>query len=333
MYTQYKASAATESRPVDNCVPRRPQVEIGPVIGESVKKYRQKSGRSSMFRRSAPLVCALVVASCGDGSNPVTGGTEDGAPVGGLNGTSLVTGDVGSFTYDAETDQLVINNLPFDGPDGVYTNTGVAAVTGFNVYESTETDETGQRKFFAVFRQSDSGSVSAGAVGTGDYAAFGFGGGAISRSTNSVAVPNSGEAVYTGEYGGLRVVEGSAGENDINLVSGDATIDVDFADFDVTGAVEGRITNREFYDVNGNLIGTLPTIVLATGNINADGTIGQSSATTFDSNGDPLQTGTYDALFGGPNGSEIAGIIVITGPETEGADTEVQETGVFTVVD
>ena len=54
---------------------------------------------------------------------------------------------------------------------------------------------------------------------------------------------------------------------------------------------------------------------------------------TFDSNGDPLQTGTYDALFGGQNSEEIAGIILITGPESEGAEIEVQETGVFTAVD
>lgn len=291
-----------------------------------------------MTRIGLFLACAGALAACSSsGTNPLTGPGDEpdpGTGTGGLAGTAVFAGEVNSLSYNAANDTLVINNLPFDGEDGVYTNTGIASVQGFGVYESGQTTEDGQRKYFAVFRQSASGEVSAGAVGTGDYSGFGFGGAALARSTTAVSLPTTGEAVYTGRYGGIRILDDAAGgTGDVEFVEGRVTLDVDFADFDTTGAVEGFVTNRVYYDVNGARIGTLPTIFLSTASINEDGTIGPSTAGTVDSQGDELQSGTYEGLFGGATADEIAGVIIITGPETEGADIDVQETGVFTAVD
>lgn len=293
-----------------------------------------------MIRTGLVLAGAFALSACGNGANPVTGGDveEPGAGTGGLAGTATFTGEVNAVTYDPDTDTLTINNLPFDGSDSgaesdSYVNTGVTAIDGFGVYESVQTAESGQRQYYAVFRESDSGELSALAVGTGDYQSFGFGGSALSRSRDSINMPTSGEAIYTGEYGGLRILNAGLGENDVQLVSGNAVMDIDFGDFDVTGAVEGRIVNRTYFDRNGNRIGTLPTVILATAEIGEDGTLNESTAGTLDSEGDALQTGTWSGLFGGANGEELAGVLTITGPEVEDSDFDVQETGVFTAAD
>ncbi|MBF54369.1 MAG: hypothetical protein CL813_15700, partial [Confluentimicrobium sp.] len=208
-----------------------------------------------------------------------------------------------------------------------YLKTGVAAVTGFNVYASQEGPETGQRRYFAVYRKDT--YVEAATVGTGDYFDFGFGGAQYSRTSDSVDLPiNSGEAVYNGRYGGTRVQMASGGTEDITLVEGDATITVDFLDFENRRAVEGKIENRRYYSVNGDYEGVLPTIFLDTTNFGTDGFIEPGVATTYEGDSiEPYETGTYEGVFAGPNGEQITGVIIIE-------DTNVsREIGVFTVTD
>ena len=306
------------------------------------------------FGRLAPVFAvalALTLSACGggDGSNPVTGGsdssTDDGTPdeedtsdgedvttpTTGDN-TTRTTGDLTGITYNAADNTITVDDLPFDG-DGVYVNTGVTAVAGFNVYASQRGDETGQRQYYAVYRKDT--YVEAGSVQTGDYFDFGFGGAQYKRSNDTVTLPiGTGEAVYTGRYGGTRVLSpGSGGSDDVQLVAGDARIIVDFLDFETIGAVEGEITNRTFYDVNGNLLGSLPVIVLLTAEIDSDGFIGSGEASTFDSDNEVLQSGSYDGVFAGPNGEQITGVIILEGDAFEDSIDDVREIGVFTVSD
>lgn len=313
--------------------------------------------RAPMLRYALPLplMCA-VLAGCGGGTpNPLNGPaitavatttTDDATPTVPVTavttGTSTirVTGELTGITFDSTNDTITVANLPFDGPDGIYTNRGLAVVSGFSVYESADaTADTNQRKYFAVFRQGTHSSVSS--VGTGDYRDFGWGGAQYTRDGATVPdVAQQGEAVYTGPYGGVRVETRGNGQGDVSLTTGTATIDVDFLDFDTTGAVEGTITARSYYDVNGNLLGTLPTIFLATAQIDENGFIDQGTASTVFGSASPragevFESGTWEGAFAGPNSEEIAGVIVITGPASQADDEEeqAQEIGVFIAVD
>ncbi len=216
---------------------------------------------------------------------------------------------VNKLDYDAEADQVVVNNLPFDGPDGVYERVAARTeVDGFGVYTSLRTAETGQRQYFAVFRRTENADVAA--IGTPDYQGFGFGGTATTRRNGSTLVPNEGEYVYTGLYGGVRTFDEGGG---LELVRGDVLLEVDIRDFDDTGAVEGRVTNRTGYSIDGVPLRPMPTIIFATTSIDAaSGTIAEGTAsTTVD--GTARDSGTYEGLFVGPNGGEIAGRVTITG--------------------
>ncbi|ATI42585.1 hypothetical protein CBW24_11590 [Pacificitalea manganoxidans] len=301
------------------------------------------------FGRLAPVFAvalALTLSACGggDGSNPVTGGsdssTDDGTPdeedtsdgedvttpTTGDN-TTRTTGDLTGITYNAADNTITVDDLPFDGVDGVYVNTGVTAVAGFNVYASQRGDETGQRQYYAVYRKDT--YVEAGSVQTGDYFDFGFGGAQYKRSDDTVTLPiGTGEAVYNGSYGGTRVESGSGNEDDISIVSGTARIEVDFLDFETTSAVEGQIHSRQYYTVDGTLLGNLPTIYLNTANITESGFIESGEANTYDEEGEAVESGSYAGVFAGPNGEQITGVIIL-----EDDRSTVREIGVFTATD
>ncbi|QDC09045.1 hypothetical protein FHY55_07220 [Oceanicola sp. D3] len=315
------------------------------------------------------LLTSLAACSGGD-LNPVTSGPSAGEETGSDSGSpandSAVTtgtttrrlqGDVTGITLNADN-TLTIDNLPFDGPEGTvderYTYMGLAAVeaTGnpFQQYESgDETAETNRRKYFAVYGAGT--YTTASAVATGDYNRFGWGGAQYTR--NGVSAPDiarDGEAVYEGNYAGVRVSTYGTGSGDVTFTTATATIEVDFLDFETTGAIEGTIGVRNVYDTAGNFLGTLPSIALATASADDQGFIFDGSATSLDRTGtnagDTFETGSWEGAFAGPNSEEIVGLIVITGPASEtGVDAggnpdpdvvdtfDAQETGVFIATD
>ncbi len=294
-----------------------------------------------MYKSIFAGICLFALAACGStgeggpGSDTGSGASTDDQEV--YIGQA---GDMNNLVYDSGNDQLIINNLPFDGVDGRYLNNGQGTVNGtgpingFGVYESQSVGESGTFQYYAVFRQS--GNVSAGAAGTGDYAAFGHGGAMISRTSAPNSLPvGRGELIYRGLYAGIRVLDQNnpGGSADVQLVSGDANLLVDLLDFDVTGAIIGYVDNRTYYDVDGNLLGNLPTIVMNEGSvISADGRFTGGTVTTYNGT-EPLQTGTFEGMFAGPNGEEIVGAIILTGPAGVGSTVSSQETGVFIVAD
>lgn len=289
------------------------------------------------------LFCSLfTLSACGDSGTFGDGETE-GTPGDDTDGgsssvsTELYVGDDGdmnNLVYDEANDELVINNLPFDGVDGRYVNVGTSALGDFQVYASQSAGEAGHVQYYAVHAQSDYGR--AGAAGTAHYADYGHGGAMIARNSANVDLPvGRGELLYTGSYAGVRVTADEVGAgSSITLSDGDVDLYVDLLDFDVTGAVHGGISGRNQYSPDGTLIGTLEGIVLnETTAISSDGSF-SGSAGTYDGV-DELQSGTYTAVFAGPNGEEIIGTVRITGNvDNDDADLgTVQETGVFIAAD
>ncbi|WP_421704787.1 hypothetical protein [Aliiroseovarius sp.] len=274
---------------------------------------------------------ALALVACDNETNPLTGpgsDTDDGAST---SSNEIYQGEMNNLVFDATTGEIIINNLPFDGVDGRYADTGIVTVPGFGVYESQTTGETGQFQYMAVYAEGT--YTRAGAAGTGDYASFGHGGTMIATDGGAVAMPiMRGELIYTGDYAGIRVLDENAG-NDLLLTRGNATLIVDLLDFDVDGAILGSISGHELLDMNGNVIGTLPGIALNETSIGADGTIAEGTTTTYDSDGDPLETGTWGGKFAGPDGEEIVGYVIMTGDNGESTDVDAMERGVFIVVD
>ena len=274
---------------------------------------------------------ALALVACDNETNPLTGpgsDTDDGAST---DANEIYQGEMNNLVFDATTGEIIINNLPFDGVAGRYEDTGIVTVPGFGVYRSQTTGEEGQFQYMAVYAE---GTYSrAGAAGTGDYAEFGHGGTMIATDGGAVDMPIlRGELIYTGNYAGIRVLDENAG-NDLFVTRGNATLIVDLLDFDVTGAILGSIHDRELLDVNGNVIGTLPTINLNETSIGADGTIAEGTTTTYDGDGDPLENGLWSGKFAGPNGEEIVGYVIMTGDAGEGSSDDAMERGVFIVVD
>jgi len=245
-------------------------------------------------------------------------------------------GEAQDVTYDAVTDTITIDNLPFDGT-GVFDlddvlPTLVAGPNGFQVYENNNASP--RRAYKAITGVSASGETSVTVVQTGDYQGFGFGGFAYSRN-GSVTLPTTGQATYTGDYAGIRVFNGAGG---LQYTTADATLEVDFEDFNATDAVEGRLTNRQYFDQAGNLIGTLPTLILATGSISDAGEIGGTAGSQVLAGGTlaAFETGTYYAVLSGDPADEMVGVIVLAGNDPNdvldgGANVTVQETGGFIV--
>ncbi len=288
----------------------------------------------------------------GDGDNPDANGDEIGADTDPNH--VYADGDLlrmNNMRYDAATDEVVFNNIPFDGEDNLYRRDPVATAglqaNGFNTPAYRNVD--GFSDFYAVFRRSPSGYAQFGAVATDRYLGFGFGGASAQRLSGTGALPRTDEQyVFTGEYAAVRTVFDDSGTA-VQYVAGTVELEVDVEDFDVPGAVEGLIVDRRFFDANGVRIGSLDNsdfIQLRTAEINFDTwTIESSSASSVSllPDGTPgitagaAPSGTWEGLFAGPNGEEVVGIVVVEGEGPVGIDPatgdyisiSVRETGGF----
>jgi hypothetical protein len=196
-------------------------------------------------------------------------------------------------------------------------------------------------------------------VRTGQYVDYGFGGFLYQRNT-AVSLPNSGQAVYSGQYAGIRDFLSRGG---LEYVVGDAAVAIDFEDFNDGSGVRGQITNRRVFDINGvnitqsiidainntgfdpanpGIPGTyaniteLPTLLFTVGPNTADAngemtsTLGSQlaqnsgAAVTFEG-------GTYYAMVAGDNAEEIVGIVVVTSTDPRYTGVTTRETGGFIV--
>ena len=157
--------------------------------------------------------------------------------------------------YDPTTGEVVINNVPFDGDDNIYTRN---ALTTANIQAATGTNfefmnnQAGFSTYYAVFRRAPNDFSQVGALGTDRYLSYGFGGAVAERLNGDGSLPNANESyVFTGEYAAVRTIVDETTGNTIQYVSGTSRIEVDIEDFDNIGAVEGIIANRRFFDNNG----------------------------------------------------------------------------------
>jgi len=215
-------------------------------------------------------------------------------------------------TVDISDDTLIINNIPFDGPDGRYDY--VETLTdGGQVYESRQTLTTGQIKHYAVYIQSE--YMEATSASGRDWIQYGNAGANINR--DSFALPGTtGEYRYIGTYAATRTFSERGG---IEIVSGQVELILDELDFDPLGELQGDITgfiyNRERAGGAGAAnLGDLPTIVLAEVSFNTEtGVFVDGSAGTYRDDGTQRSTGFFEGMLGGPEGQEIGGYNVITG--------------------
>ncbi len=297
-----------------------------------------------MVSRALPaMVLALFCAGCG--GNPFNKEEDPGADGGaadtsagavyGKDMNSQLT--MNSMVYDADSNQIVVNNLPFDGataPNGqaIYTQTGSLPGSPFNRYENV----AGADSYYAVFRRSDSGAVEAGAFATTSYVDFGYGGAAAKRNTAGVTLPGSGEYTFTGDYAAVRVFDAASGINAPQYVTGTTRIDVDFGDFDTVGAIIGTVANREVFDVNGTSLGVMDDYValsLGTGDPTTGRIDGGGASLREIAGAGLIATGDWSGVFGGTNGTEIAGIVVLEGAVDDvGGTGNMRETGVLIAV-
>jgi len=243
-----------------------------------------------------------------------------------------------SFVYDDVTDTIVINNLPFDNVDedgGEYAiRAGVTLPDGNVVYESPS--GPGFFDYFAVLVDSPSGLVLAGAVATGNFAGFGYGGAFARRTSSGLAPEQPASYVYTGDYAGIRITDEGGGNDDVQLVSGDLSLEVDLQDLDAGGSATGFITGRSVVDVDGNALGTLSSLILNVATVDdTNNDMSDGTATIFDSTGAEAQGGTWYGMFAGPAGEEVVGYVIVEGNAADNdliiGDTgvAVRETGVF----
>lgn len=286
-----------------------------------------------MVMKRAMLMAVIGLSGCG--GNPFTGNPDSGsgdssgdAEYGTALNASLT---MNSMAYDAEKDELVVNNIPFDGataPNGqaVYARQGDLGATGFGRYENVD----GDLNYYAVFRRSNSGAVEGGAFQTGDYVTPGLGGAAV-RRTGNVNLPSTGEYTFTGEYAAVRSFDdGPTAPVGVQYVTGTSSLSLDFGDFDGVGAVIGTITGRNLYAEDGSLIGPMDDYVsFSAGEIDRDNGKITGGTVTNRKGGNELGTGSWSAVIGGANGTEIAGIIVFEGEGENSNGNPMRETGIL----
>ncbi|MFZ7091961.1 hypothetical protein [Primorskyibacter sp. 2E233] len=279
------------------------------------------SGDDGIGSGTQPLVDEEVPTNV-----PDEGTASTGPDVYGTSANEKLT--MNDVDFDPATGELVLNNLPFDGDDNLYQRDAAVSTafgtagSSFDAYRNV----AGTNRYYAVFRRTGSGYSQVTAVGTDNYVTFGFGGVAAQRLSGSGKLPTSNQSyIYDGEYAAVRTIIDPDTGSQIQYVAGTTRIRVDIEDFDTTGAVEGYIADRTFFDNNGvpidDLNGTGEFISLSTASINFDNwTIESSDATIVGGPGTTGATGTWEGLFAGPNGEEVAGIVVIEGTGPIGID-------------
>ena len=267
-------------------------------------------------------------------------------------------GYVTDVSYNAANDTFTVDNLAFDGTNVYQRGDAVSSMNGFAVYEAdyfAEDSLTGNPiQQFVPYRAllglsdntvGDEARTSFAIVRTGGYIGYGFGGFIYERN-GEVVLPTSGQAIFTGDYAGMRVFNNAGG---LEYTRGDMEVAIDFDDFNSGAAVGGFIHNREAFDVNGNPIplGTgdgqlqLPIITFVVQEgvsvLNENGEMsGELTSTIINDSGalELYETGTYYGILAGDatdlaDGGELVGVIVIESDDPRYEGVTAQETGGF----
>lgn len=276
-----------------------------------------------MKRAAIPAILALGLSACGDG-NPfgALGGVISGA-VGDPNTTNerfafdesrFLTAN--QFTYDPATNTVSIDNLPFDGVSssgGTFATTAAILPDGGEIYANAP--GAGEDQYYAVLVRSGATTTLAGSVGTNAWQGFGYGGAYASRPSGGLPPTQTATYVYTGNYGGVRVLrQGGGATNVIQTTSGVATIDVDLQNLTGGGSTRGTISGRTVCNVAGGGCVALQNISLFNTTIDAANARSDvAPANTLNADASAAQTGTWEGSFSGPAGQEIVGYVVIEG--------------------
>lgn len=273
-------------------------------------------------------------------------------------GDDVGGGFVQDVSYNAARDEFTVDNLAFDG-NNVYQRGDAGAVRtlgGYAVYESNPIQfdpvsgqPVGQLTYRAIYGVSRNSVQQGGEtlprtqfaiVRTGSYVDYGFGGFIYERS-GGVELPTTGNAVYSGEYAGQRVFSGAGGQE---FTRGDVEVAIDFDDFNDGAGVQGTITNRAAFDINGDPIRLgsgdddlfLPTLrfEIGPGATTENGEISanlQSLTVSDDGGVEVYESGTYYAIIAGEDASEIVGVFVVESQDPRFENVTAQETGGFIV--
>lgn len=337
-----------------------------------------------MKRTAMLLAAAVILASC-DG-NPFGAGGDDGGAVNPLPGTTNPTaggaikryearsdtqgdGFVSAVRYNEGDDTFFVDGLAFDG-DNVYARSTAmpslragATNARFRVYDGpmiAVDPATGatipQFEHRALYGVSNDGNVEFAIARTGNYIPYGFGGFVYQRNTGIGGLPQTGQALFSGDYAGIRDFDGVGG---LEYVSGTMNVAIDFADFNSNPTngrgVRGEVTNRSVFDINGNDITAniltalsassgvtqteLPTLLFAVGpgTMDDNGEMSggaQSSVRNSTGGRTAFEAGNYYAVLSGngtPGGDQVVGVIVVTSEDPRTAGVTARETGGFIV--
>lgn len=266
-----------------------------------------------------------------------------------------------SITYDADTGDLVLNNLDFDdtnpySADGAVSASFTGEGSGFRAYRNN----IGPDEYYAVFRLTDEGYGQVAASGSRSEVfdrAFDTGGAGAERLVGSGQLPDTNATyVFNGEYAGVRTIrpDDRAGPTeDIQYVTGTTQLTVDIQDFDTTGSVRGLVFDRTVFDAMGVPVGDRSMGEANVGDttfirldrtdidfdnwtiVSGDAQLVHVSATSNrptprEDNG--TTDGRWEGLFVGPNGEEVVGIVVVedTTPISIGIDPD---TGLYNDVE
>lgn len=297
-----------------------------------------------------------------DGDPDLPPGTEHPTPTSGIvryeEQNDIGGGYVTSVTYDAEHDTFTVDNLAFDG-DNVYTRENNPAVSTlsdpdgrarYTVYEASTAvpdhqtgNEVSQLQYRAILGRSSNTAANGepvtqfAIVRTGSYVDYGFGGFIYERN-GGVELPTEGQATFAGDYAGIRVMAGNAPGDDLNYVTGEARVDIDFEDFNNGGGVKGQISDRRYTDSEGNPILDLPDedllFDIGPGTVSQNGEMSagiRSNRTDESGQRVEYEAGTYYAIIAGDNADEIVGIVVVESDDPRYDGVTAQETGGFIV--
>ncbi len=274
-------------------------------------------------------------------------------------------GRVASVAYQPATDSFIVDGLGFDGGNSYARGTAVGRFGDYNVFEADVLDTdflTGDPvgqiiPYRAIYGVSDN-TVAGGdprtafaIVRTGGYAGYGFGGFLYERNgsvTLQPSAPDAGQAIFTGDYAGIRVFDGRGG---LEYTTGDMEVAIDFRDFNANDAVQGTLSNRAAFNVDGSPVAlglpglddealVLPTLtfVIQEGalNLRPNGELsGNVTSTRLLENGtsEIYEEGVYYGVIAGDmtsgDGGELVGILVFESTDPRDTTVTAQETGGF----
>ncbi len=328
-----------------------------------------------MIRKITAFWVLATLAACGDGQplfeqtgavedvellEELPPGTEDAtvdASVSRFEDRNEIGGGYAEDTaYDAATDTFVVDNLAFDGFNTYTRDATIPTLGTYGLYTADEVvadsltgGPVGQTiPYVAIVALSpntvtdpDTGDIlprtEVAVIRTGGYFDWGFGGFTYQRREGTT-IPETGQAGFSGGYAGVRIYDKQA---EMDLVSGDINIRLDFDDFNANVGVAGEITNRVITDLDGNVITSLPNptpdvpfiVVEGANALNEDGELAGEVRNALGSQ--IYEEGVYFAVAAGDlttladNGGEIAGVVVFESDDPRFDDMRVQETGAF----